>query len=47
MPEMQKFYPGEYLDWEADLVKERLDIAEGRVPPMPPPPFLLAPPKPL
>lgn len=47
MPKLQKFYPGEYLDWEKDLVAERLDIAEGRAAPPPPPPFLLMPPKPL
>ena len=29
MPQMQKFQPGEYLDWEEKLVRERLDIAEG------------------
>ena len=29
MPEMQKFYPGEYLDWEKALVEERLGIASA------------------
>ena len=46
MPEMQKFYPGEYLDWEKDLAEERLAIGTGKVAP-PPPPFQMPPPRPL
>ena len=46
MPEMQKFYPGEYLDWEKEQVEERLGIASGKIK-MPPPPFKMPPPRPL
>ena len=47
MPEMLKFTPGEYYDWEKALVEERMDIAAGRRQPPPPPPFMLEPPKPV
>ena len=30
MPEMLKFYPGEYYDREKELVEEGLGIASGR-----------------
>ena len=47
MPEMQKFYPGQYFDWEERIVREHIDIAEGRKPSPPPPPFMVMPSKPV
>ena len=31
MPAMQKIYPVEYLDWEKELLEERLGIASGKI----------------
>ncbi len=42
----QIFYPGEYMDWEKDLVEERMKIASGEIAP-PPSPFAGKEPQPI
>lgn len=33
----QIFYPGKYLDWEKDIIEERIAISKGEAPKRPPP----------
>lgn len=47
MGKYQVFIPGEYFDWEKQLVEERVKIASGELPPPPPPPFMMMPLRPL